>query len=202
MAENIDFIPPTDPWALFREWYALAEKDEPSDPNAMSLATVGDDGMPSVRIVLLKDFNTAGFVFFTNRESRKGNQLKAHPKAALCLHWKTLKRQVRVEGLITHVSDAESDAYHATRPRGSQIGAWVSQQSRILKDRAALEKQAQDIEKQYEGKPVPRPPYWGGYRVTPLLIEFWQERLFRLHDRILYRRADAQGEWTQERLYP
>jgi len=202
MTENTDFITPADPWALFREWYALAEKHEPSDPNAMSLATLGSDSMPSVRILLLKDFDAKGFVFFTNRQSRKGEQLLSHPKAALCLHWKSLRRQIRAEGIITPVSDAESDAYHATRPRGSQIGAWASQQSRTLKDRNDLEQRAAELDKQYEGKTIPRPPYWGGYRLTPLLIEFWQERPFRLHDRIVYRRRSDKDAWSIERLYP
>lgn len=202
MIENTDFTPPADPFDLFRDWFVLAEKKEPNDPNAMSLATVGADGMPSLRILLLKEYDARGFVFFTNRESRKGEQLAHHPKAAICLHWKSLKRQIRAEGLITQVSDAESDAYHDTRPRGSQIGAWASQQSRILADRDALEQRAHELDKQYEGKPVPRPPYWGGYRLTPLWMEFWQERPFRLHDRFVYSRADEKQNWALERLYP
>ncbi len=202
MTENTDFTPPADPWTLFREWYALAEKQEPSDPNAMSLATLGEGEMPSARIVLLKNFDEKGFVFFTNRQSRKGGQLSSHPKAALCLHWKSLHRQIRAEGIITSVDEAESDAYHASRPRGSQIGAWASQQSQPLKDRAALERRAAELEKQYEGKTIPRPPHWGGYRLTPLLIEFWQERPFRLHDRIVYQRRGDKDAWTIERLYP
>jgi len=202
MVQNIDFTPPADPWVLFREWYALAGKNEPIDPNAMSLATVGGDGMPSLRVVLMKDFDEKGLVFFTNRESRKGEQLAKHPKAGICLHWKSLHRQIRAEGLITQTSDAESDAYHATRPRGSQIGAWASHQSQPLDDRTTLERRAAELEKQYEGKPVPRPPYWGGYRLTPLMLEFWQERGFRLHDRVVYRRQDANGPWAIERLNP
>lgn len=202
MAENADFTPPADPWALFREWYALAEQNEPIDPNAMSLATMGDDGMPSVRIVLLKGFEAGRFSFFTNRQSHKGEQLKAHPKAALCFYWKSLKRQIRVEGMVAEANNTESDAYFASRPRGSQIGAWASQQSKLLQDRATLQQRVTDLEKQYEGKSVPRPPHWGGYNLTPLIIEFWQDRLFRLHDRILYRRANEQDAWTIERLYP
>jgi len=202
MTENTDFTPPADPWILFKEWYGLAEKEEPSDANAMSLATVGADGMPSVRIVLMKDCDAKGLVFFTNRQSQKGEQLLAHPKAGICLHWKSLRRQIRAEGLITPVSEAESDAYHETRARGSQIGAWASQQSQKLANRGELEQRVKELEKQYEGKPVPRPPHWGGYRLTPRAIEFWQERPFRLHDRIVYHRAGDKDAWIIERLYP
>lgn len=202
MVENTDFTAPPDPMILFREWLALAEQHEPNDANAMALATVGAGGMPSARMVLLKDFNADGFVFFTNRESRKGEQLRSQSKAALCLHWKSLRRQVRIEGPVTKVSDAESDAYHATRPRGSQIGAWASQQSRPLADRKTLEDAVAKFEKHYEGKPVPRPPHWGGYRVAPLYIEFWQDRLYRLHDRVIYQRDTPQAAWQVERFYP
>jgi len=200
--KNVDINPPPDPWNLFREWYALAEKNEPADPNAAALASVGEGDMPSIRMVLIKGFDEKGFTFFTNRQSTKGKQLAVHAKAALCLYWKSLKRQIRAEGLVTPVDEAESDAYFATRPRGAQIGAWASDQSNVLKDRAALEQRAKEFEKKYEGKPVPRPPHWGGYRLSPLLIEFWQDREFRLHDRILYRRAGIKENWTQERLYP
>jgi len=162
MAKNTDFTPPVDPWTLFKEWFALAEQQEPNDPNAMSLATVGEGDMPSVRVVLMKDYSTSGFTFFTNRDSHKGDELKAHPKAALCFHWKSLRRQIRAKGLISHVSDAESDAYFAMRPRGSQIGAWASQQSRVLADRTTLEQRVAAFEKEYEDMPVPRPPHWGG----------------------------------------
>jgi pyridoxamine 5'-phosphate oxidase len=168
----------------------------------MAWATVGTDGMPSLRIVLMKNYDEKGMVFFTNRQSRKGEQLRTHPKAAMCLHWKSLKRQIRTEGLITQVSDAESDAYHASRPRGSQIAAWASQQSRILEDRALLERRTQELEKKYQGQEVPRPPHWGGYRLMPLMIEFWQERPFRLHDRIVYQRSSDKDAWRMERLYP
>ena len=202
MIENKDILPPPDPFLLFKDWFHLASENEPSDPNAMSLATIGKDDMPSVRIVLMKEYDANGFVFYTNRESRKGKQLLKHPKAALCFHWKSLRRQIRIEGLITLTRDAASDAYHATRVRGSQIGAWASSQSRPLKDRADLEKLAESIEKKYQGQPVPRPPHWGGYVVSPLLIEFWQERPFRLHERILYQRASKDKAWTIERLYP
>jgi len=202
MAANIDFTPPADPWLLFREWYALAEKNEPSYPDAMTLATVGAHGMPSARVVLMKEYNENGFVFFTNRRSSKGAQIARHPKAALCFYWKSLRRQVRAEGQVVEISDAESDAYFATRPRGAQIGAWASEQSDILATRAELERRVAEFEKEFDGKPVPRPTHWGGYRLTPALIEFWQDREFRLHDRILYRRFDGQGGWTHERLHP
>jgi pyridoxamine 5'-phosphate oxidase len=202
MAENTNFTAPGAPWPLLASWFAEAEKSEPNDANAMSLATVGADGMPSVRIMLLKGYDENGFVFFTNRESRKGEQLKKHGKAALCFHWKSLRRQIRVEGLIEPVSDAESDAYFATRPRGSQVGAWASQQSRPLASRAELERRLHELEKQYEGKPVPRPPYWGGFRLVPSLIEVWQNGEFRLHDRFVYRRASAAEPWAVERQYP
>jgi pyridoxamine 5'-phosphate oxidase len=202
MTDNKDFVPPANPWALFRQWYALAETQEVNDPNAMNLATVGADGMPSSRVVLLKSYDENGLVFFTNRESRKGTQLADHPKAALCLHWKSLRRQIRAEGLVTLTSDAESDDYFMSRPRGSQIGAWASQQSRHLNSRSELEDAVTALEKKYNGIDVPRPPHWGGYRLTPLRIEFWQDREFRLHDRIVYKRADTVTPWTIERLYP
>jgi pyridoxamine 5'-phosphate oxidase len=202
MLKNTDINPPADPWALFSEWYALAEKHEPSDSNAMALATVGVHGMPSVRMVLLKGYDPAGLVFYTNRQSIKGHQLSKHPKAGLCLYWKSLKRSIRAEGEVVQVPDAESDTYFASRPRGAQIGAWASHQSHVLASRAMLEKRVAEFEKKYEGKPVLRPPHWGGYRLVPQMIEFWQERDFRLHDRIVYHRADPKAAWTQERLYP
>lgn len=197
--QNNDFTPPPDPLTLFSEWYALAEKHEPSDPNAMALATVNKDGMPSVRIVLLKAYEDGGLTFYTNKESRKGEDLAHHPKASLCLYWKSLKRQIRAEGMVELLSDAKADAYFATRPRGSQIGAWASHQSKPLLSRAALEKRVHEVEKQYEGKKVPRPPYWGGYRLNPSSLEFWQERIYRLHDRIVYRRVEGEV-WTDDRI--
>jgi pyridoxamine 5'-phosphate oxidase len=202
MTDNKDFIAPAEPWPLLAEWFAEAEKSEINDFNAMSVATVGADGMPSVRILLLKGYDKDGFVFFTNKDSRKGTQLQVAHKAALCFHWKSLKRQIRVEGVTSNVNDAEADTYFATRPRGSQIGAWASQQSQRLEARAVLEQRVHDVEAQYEGKPVPRPRHWGGYRLVPNLIEFWQDRAFRLHDRFVYRRADAKVSWNVERLYP
>jgi pyridoxamine 5'-phosphate oxidase len=202
MTKNTDINPPADPWALFEEWYALAQTTEPNDPNAMTLATVGAHGMPSARVVLMKGHNPEGFVFYTNRNSHKGDQLARHPKAALCFYWKSLRRQVRAEGSIAPVSDSESDTYFTSRPRGAQIGAWASDQSRALESRGMLERKVQEFEAKFADKPVPRPPHWGGYRLTPLLIEFWQDREFRLHDRILYRRAEGQSAWAHERLYP
>ena len=189
-----------DPYALFARWFAEAERAEPRDPDAMSLATVGADGMPSVRIVLLKGVDDRGFVFYTNLDSRKGRQIAAHPKAALCFHWKSLGRQVRIEGPTETVTDAEADAYFATRPRGSQIGAWASLQSQPLESRALLERRVAELEANYEGRDVPRPPHWSGTRVLPLRIEFWREGEFRLHDRIVYTR-DGAG-WATQRLYP
>ena len=197
---NIDLIPPANPWDLFAEWVAAATQNEASYPDAMTLATVGAHGMPTARTVLMKDFDKQGIVFYTNRESRKGSELAAHAKAGLCFYWKSLQRQVRIEGTVETVSDAESDAYFASRPRGSQIGAWASQQSRPLVDRLTLEQRVRDLTAQYEDRDVPRPPYWGGYRLIPFYFEFWQERDYRLHDRIAY---DRQGDaWNSGRVYP
>lgn len=202
MTVNADFMPPADPWVLFREWYALAEKHEPEDPNAMSLATANEDGKPAVRIVLLRGHENGSLTFFTNRESRKGGELLKNPCAAICLYWKSLDRQIRAEGPVSLLGDAESDAYFAVRPRMSQIGAWASRQSQPLSSREAFEEQVRAAEKRYEGAPVPRPPYWGGYSLAPLRIEFWQEREFRLHDRIVYHRSGVEAAWDVERLYP
>ncbi|MGB9154807.1 MAG: pyridoxamine 5'-phosphate oxidase [Alphaproteobacteria bacterium] len=199
---NSDFTPPADPWALFADWYALAKQSEPAYPDAMMLATVGADGTPSARAVLMKDFDAKGVVFYTNRESRKGRELALTSKAGICFYWKSLQRQVRIEGNVSLVSDAESDAYFATRPRGSQIGAWASQQSRELKSRSALEQAVQDVEKKYEGRAVPRPSHWGGYRLAPSYFEFWQEREHRLHDRITYTHKPDTGLWAIERIFP
>jgi len=188
------------PFTLLQEWYDEAKELEPNDPNAIALATVGADGMPSVRMVLLKDFGPDGFVFYTNLESRKAEQLRAHPKAAFVMHWKSLRRQVRVEGDVSPVGDEEADAYFATRDRGSQIGAWASQQSRPLGSRYELEKRVAQFSAKYAVGKVPRPPYWSGFRIHPQRIEFWQDKRFRLHDRLVYLR-EGDG-WTTERLYP
>ncbi|CAN5699672.1 pyridoxamine 5'-phosphate oxidase [soil metagenome] len=192
----------SDPLALFAEWYAEAEKSEPNDPSALALATVGPDGTPSNRMVLLKGYDAAGFVFYSNYESRKGQQLLAHPKAAMLFHWKSLRRQVRLEGPVTQTTAEEADDYFATRARGSQIGAWASDQSRPLESRFALEKRVAEFGARHLIGTVPRPPHWSGFRLQPVLIEFWQDQAFRLHDRLEYRRADAGQPWTTRTLYP
>lgn len=192
----------SDPFALFAEWFAEAEKSEPDDPNAMSLATMSEEGGVSQRVVLLKGYDARGFCFFTNALSRKGRQLKANPHAALGFHWKSLRRQVRIEGFAEPVSDKESDDYFATRPRGSQIGAWASLQSNILHARTTLEERVRQFEKDYETGPVPRPPHWSGYRVVPRLIEFWQDMPYRLHDRLIFTRDLPTSAWSAERWYP
>lgn len=196
------FTPPADPWALFAVWMADAAHSEPSYPDAMTLATVGADGMPAQRVMLCKGYDERGVVFYTNRESRKGHELAPGAFASVNFYWKSTKRQIRVEGVIELVSDAESDAYFATRPRGSQIGAWASQQSRPLDSRETLESRVQALEAAYEGKPVPRPPHWGGYRLVPRAFEFWQEGQYRLHDRFTYTRARANEPWRIERINP
>ncbi|MFM8377475.1 MAG: pyridoxamine 5'-phosphate oxidase [Phenylobacterium sp.] len=189
-----------DPIALFAEWLADAVKAEVNDPNAMALATVDDDGLPDVRMVLLKDAGADGFVFYTNLGSAKGRQLAASGKAALLFHWKSLRRQVRVRGTVSPVSEAEADAYWATRARPAQLGAWASEQSRPLPDRLALEKAIAAYGLKFGLGKAPRPPHWSGFRLTPAHIEFWRDRPFRLHERLVF--DAAPGGWTTSRLYP
>ena len=190
----------TDPHVLFETWFAEAKAGEPNDPEAMSVATVDGAGRPSSRMVLLKGHDARGFVFYTNRESRKADELAGDPEAALLFHWKSLRRQVRIEGAVSRVSDAESDAYFATRGRASRIGAWASDQSRPLDARETFEARVAAIEARFADGDVPRPPHWGGYRVAPRRIEFWQDREHRLHERRLF---TAVGDgWTEGLLYP
>ena len=191
---------PADPLTVFDTWFAEAKESEVNDPNGMAVAAVGPDGTPSLRMVLLKGHDAKGFVFYTNYESRKGQHLQDHPKAALLFHWKSLRRQVRIEGPVEQVSDAEADEYFASRPRQSQIGAWASDQSRPLEGRFELEKRVAVCAAKYAVGKVPRPPHWSGFRVLPQLIEFWQDGAFRLHDRLVYHREGA--GWRTERLYP
>jgi pyridoxamine 5'-phosphate oxidase len=192
--------PLSEPFDLFQSWFKDAEAKEPNDPNAMALATVGPDGMPSVRMVLLKEADPRGFVFYTNYQSRKGEHLLADPKAALSFHWKSLRRSVRIEGEAEPTSAEEADAYFATRHRSSQIGAWASDQSRPLEGRYALETRVAKFAAKFGIGAVPRPPHWSGFRVKPRRIEFWEDRPFRLHDRLVYLR-EGEG-WTTMRLYP
>jgi pyridoxamine 5'-phosphate oxidase len=190
----------TDPLALFDQWYAEARESEPNDAEAMTLATADADGQPSARIVLLKGHGPDGFVFYTNEQSAKGDQLLASPKAALLFHWKSLRRQLRIEGRVNRVPDAEADAYFATRGRDSQLGAWASDQSRPLDSRATFEQRFEEMKTRFEGHDVPRPPHWRGYRVIPDRIEFWTDRPHRLHERRLFVRAG--DDWSEGLLYP
>jgi pyridoxamine 5'-phosphate oxidase len=195
-----DFTENDEPLRLFAEWLADAEKSEPNDPNAVALSTVDPDGLPDVRMVLLKGFDEAGFVFYTNLESAKGTQILASMKAAMCFHWKSLRRQVRLRGPVEVVSDAEADAYYASRPRGSRIGAWASRQSRPLESRFALEKAVAEYTARHAIGEIPRPAHWSGFRIVPSQMEFWHDRPFRLHDRVRFTRAG--GGWEKTRLYP
>ena len=188
------------PFVQFESWMAEAEKAEPNDPNAMVVATANADGRPSLRAILLKGVDDRGFVFYTNKESRKGGELAANPYASLLFHWKSLKRQIRIEGPTEHVTDAEADAYYASRPRISRLGAWASQQSRPLMKRTLLEERLADAEARFPNE-IPRPAYWSGYRVLPEMFEFWQDMPYRLHDRTVYRRS-PDGAWEQSKLFP
>ncbi len=189
-----------DPHALFDEWFAEASASEPNEPEAMTVATTGAEGQPSARIVLLKASGPDGFVFYTHEQSAKGQDLEENPRAALLFHWKSLCRQVRIEGVVERVSDAEADAYFATRSRDSRLGAWASDQSRPLDNRATFERRFEEAKRRFEGQDVPRPPSWGGYRVVPERIEFWTARPHRLHERRLFTLED--GSWTEGLLYP
>lgn len=190
----------TDPFRLFDTWFAEAQASEPNDPNAMALATADADGRPSVRIVLMKDHGPDGFVFYTNQRSRKGEELARRQWAALLFHWKSLRRQVRIEGPVSLVSSEDADAYFATRSRDSQLGAWASNQSSPLPNRAEFEARYEEIRDKFEGADVPRPPHWGGFRVAPETIEFWSDRPHRLHERRLFKRDE--GAWSEGLLYP
>ena len=190
----------TDPFAWFQAWMNEAEANEPSDPNAMTVVTVGPGGQPSARIVLLKGVDPRGFVFYTNTLSRKGGELAGNPLTSLLFYWKSLGRQIRIEGRIEPVTPAEADAYFATRHRISRLGAWASDQSRPLPERAELERRLQQYEAKYPGEDIPRPPHWSGYRVLPDRFEFWQNMPYRLHDRTIFERAD--GAWSRSKLFP
>jgi pyridoxamine 5'-phosphate oxidase len=197
-----DFTAADEPFALFEGWLNEAIKSEPNDPNAMALATVDPDGLPDVRMVLMKGFDTEGFVFYSHIASQKGRELAANPKAALLFHWKSLRRQVRIRGNVTPVTEAEADAYFATRPKQAQIGAWASKQSQELESRLAFEQAIAKVAAKHMIGEVPRPPGWSGWRITPSRIEFWHDRPFRLHDRIEFRRDAAGQKWSKTRMYP
>ena len=196
-----DFTQSSEPFALFAEWLSDAEQSEPNDPNAMALATVDGDGLPDVRMVLLKGFDARGFVFYTNFGSAKGQEILGTMKAALCFHWKSLRRQVRVRGPVETVTDSEADEYYASRPRGSRIGAWASKQSQPLESRFALEKAVAEFTARHAVGAIPRPDWWSGFRILPQQIEFWHDRPFRLHDRVRFT-LNGDGGWDKARLYP
>jgi pyridoxamine 5'-phosphate oxidase len=195
-----DFTEASEPFRLFADWLDDAGRSEPNDPNAVALATVDADGLPDVRMVLLKGFDERGFVFYTNFESAKGREILDTMKAAMCFHWKSLRRQVRIRGPVEVVSDAEADAYYASRPRGSRIGAWASKQSRPLESPFALEKAVAEYTARHAVGDIPRPSWWSGFRILPQTIEFWHDRPFRLHDRVVFRRQG--DDWEKARLYP
>jgi pyridoxamine 5'-phosphate oxidase len=197
-----DFADADEPLRLFAAWFEDAKQAEPADPDAMALSTVDGDGLPNVRMVLLKGFDERGFVFYTNQASQKGQELAARAAAGAVFHWKSLKRQVRLRGAVEQVADAEADAYFAGRARLSQIGAWASKQSAPLESRLAFEKAVAQATARYGLGPVPRPPFWTGYRIVPLVMEFWHDRPYRLHDRIEFRRHAPDGAWIKTRLYP
>ncbi|MGO7170173.1 pyridoxamine 5'-phosphate oxidase [Rhizobium leguminosarum] len=197
-----DFTESGEPFKLFAEWLKEAELSEPNDPNAVALATVDEDGLPNVRMVLLKGFDEDGFVFYTNFESQKGREILGQKKAAMCFHWKSLRRQVRLRGPVEIVTDAEADDYFKTRARGSRIGAWASRQSRPLESRFALEKAVAEYTARYAIGEIPRPAHWSGFRIRPTSIEFWKDQKFRLHDRVEFRRRSPEGEWDKVRMYP
>jgi pyridoxamine 5'-phosphate oxidase len=192
----------SEPFTLFERWFKEAKEKEPNDPNGMALATADASGFPDARMVLLKGFDTAGFVFYTNAESAKGRELEENPRAAACFHWKSLRRQVRIRGAVGLVSDADADAYFQSRDRGARLGAWASAQSRPLEDRMALERRIAEFALKYGVGEIPRPPYWRGYRLAPLEMEFWRDRPFRLHDRLMFTRKALDAAWTKRRLYP
>ena len=199
---NDDDTGPIDPFALFEDWLSEAKASEPNDPHAMAVATVDTAGLPDVRMVLMNAHDHRGFVFFTNFDSRKGEELKAHPKAGLVFHWKSLRRQVRARGRVDIVTPAEADAYFSTRSRTSQIGANASRQSRPLDRKTTLMAAVHKLEAELGTEIVPRPPHWSGFRIVPTEIEFWKDGEFRLHDRVRFTRSDSIGSWTRQRLYP
>jgi pyridoxamine 5'-phosphate oxidase len=195
-------LPSADPFTLFSEWLADARRTEINDPNAMTLATIGLDGAPDARIVLLKGQDPRGFVFYTNYESRKGEELAADPRAALVFHWKSLQRQIRIEGQVELVTPEEADGYFVSRPRLSKVGAWASDQSRPLSERAELERRLAEAEARFPGDDVSRPPHWSGFRLLPHRFEFWREMPYRLHDRLVFTRSAEQEPWSTGRLFP